>query len=81
MRFREHRGGLAESMETVIEFNTAADLSRHLQKVRPDIIESGARLKAEPLFVDDSRIGWKDVHIVIAYQGGVIGFIDGPMPR
>lgn len=80
MKFREHRGGLGDSLATMIEFDTRTDLMRHLQDIRPDVFISGATLEAKPYGGDDNRIGWKDVHILVADKGGVIGFIDGPMP-
>ena len=80
MKFREHRGGLGESLATMIEFQTRTELARHLNKIRPDLLISGAILEAKPYAGDDNRIGWKDVHILVSDKGSVIGFIDGPMP-
>jgi hypothetical protein len=80
MQFREHRGGLAESMATAFEFHTLEQLLRHIGAVRPDIVVSGSIVTAKPYGGDDDCIGWKNVHIVTADKGGVIGFIDGPLP-
>lgn len=57
MRFREHRGGLAESMETTFKFYTLEDLMSHLVGVRPDIIVSGSVVSAAP-YCDDDDPNW-----------------------
>lgn len=80
MLFREHRGGLDDSMKTIIVFHTRTELSRHLVHLFPHLMTSGAIIEARPYGGDDDRIGWKDVHILIANPGGPVGFIDGPLP-
>lgn len=69
--YRDQRGGLAESMETVQKMHTLGDIQTHL----------------EPMFgpgeitVDqyglDKRIDW-DTHIV-CHDGHAVGYTDGPV--
>jgi hypothetical protein len=83
MRFREHRGGLAESMETAIEVATRDDLIAHLRAVlapwptAPD----PAAIICEPYSGEDRRIGWAQTYIVTLPGYGVLGFADGPLPE
>jgi len=75
MKFRLHRGGLAESMETVVEIEDREELVKHINKKH----SFGPKLTSNDLSINpygyDARIKW-DTHIVtIPY--GVIGFLDG----
>ena len=69
MKYRHHRGGLAESMETVRE-------------IEPTIAALEALLRATDVTVEkygygiDERIGW-DTHLVCV-NGIPAGFTDGP---
>lgn len=79
MRFREHRGLLCDSLETTIEI---ADRAALLAKVNGMLFPSERPIEDHQLLVephggDDTRIGWKDVHIVYARGRGVFGFIEG----
>lgn len=81
MKYRDHRGGLAESMETVQEFDTRTELLAYLHK------EMGtwgfkfddSTVRIEP-YGDgkDDRIGWNNLHIVIIEGFGPVGFADLP---
>lgn len=80
MKFREHRGGLAEAMDTVIEVVDRDALLKHVQEILSSWPDSppvtAATLQVIPYCYDD-RIGW-DTHIVTLDKYGVIGFTDGP---
>lgn len=79
MKVREHRGGLAESMETVREVKDRAELLGIIQEsLRP----FGRFVKPEQLRVEpygyDGRIGW-DTHLISIDGYGVWGMADGPL--
>jgi hypothetical protein len=84
-RFREHRGGLAESMETMVYMTTMAELKAHCrQKLwNFDVPENNLRfdeIKVEPYGTHcwpDERIGWLETWIVTMPGYGVLGFTDG----
>jgi hypothetical protein len=84
MKFRAHRGGLAESMATVIEVQTRAELEKYIvdtsapfeRQLRSLIAENGLYVRP---YGYDERIGW-DTHIVILQGYGVLGFTDGDLP-
>lgn len=79
MRFREHRGGLAESMETMVELPDRAAVIAHIQKLlRSYMFEVNdwdihCHLYSER---PDTRIGWDVTYIVTLDDYGVIGFSD-----
>lgn len=81
MRFKEHRGGLSESMTTVVEVANRAALLEHLRRLLSPYPRSPP-ITDETVHVTrygwDDRIGW-DVHIVTLDGYGVLGFTDGPM--
>ena len=70
MKYRSHRGGLAESMETVVELQPTLDALAVYLKV------PASRITVEP-YSYDKRIGW-NTHIV-CIDGGACGFTDGPL--
>lgn len=70
MRYRPHRGGLAESLAETIEIESLAALAQHLQ-TEPQLLEFA------PYGGDDARIGWKDVHIVSITGFGIVGYCEG----
>lgn len=71
MKYREHRGGLADSMKTVREIQPSLDALAVILKVPPSSIT------VEKYGGYDKRIGW-DTHIVCV-EGRPIGFTDGPV--
>lgn len=78
MKLREHRGGLAESMETAVEIgDSMAELESFVrEKLKPhgvDVTEGMVRV--EPYFGIDPRNGWH-THIVTIDGYGVFGFTD-----
>jgi hypothetical protein len=76
MKFREHRGGLAESMATEVTIDSSLDaLAEHLEKVLLKAFRSGSitvKLYDER---PDERIGWLKTFVVLD-DHGVIGFTD-----
>jgi len=76
--FRDHKGGLAESMATAREFKTRGALVDELQK-RMDKYGVGeydcASIVVEPHGYDE-RIKW-DTHVVYLEGYGVFGFTNG----
>ena len=78
IRFRFHRGGLAESMETVGTFASVDAVKRHIAQdlahfidVAPDAIHARRYSKD-----GDPRIGWQDLFIITIDGYGAIGFAD-----
>lgn len=82
MKFREHRGGFAESMDTVVELPDRAALARHVNRLLSSF--GNYDVGPEDLVVTqyvpgnsrDHRNGWEDVHIVTLADYGVLGFTD-----
>jgi hypothetical protein len=78
-KFREHRGGLKESMGTEFAFEHLWQLFAHIDTI---LMSYGvwdthaSQIKIEP-YAWDHRIGW-DTHVVVITGYGVIGFTDGP---
>jgi hypothetical protein len=68
VKFRAHRGGLKESMQTVREIEPSLTALSVLLKA------SKAAIKVVPLCHDD-RNDW-DTHLVIV-DGNAVGFTDG----
>lgn len=78
MRFRAHRGGLAEALETQREVNTWPEL---IAAVREELCGwlkfNDSDVWIEPYGGDDDRIGWKNVHIVMVSGWQVpAGFVE-----
>ncbi len=80
MKFREHRGGLSASMQTVVEVADHAALLEHIAKLlqpyptAPPVTADTVHIKP---YCYDERIEW-DNHIVTLDGYGVLGFTDGP---
>lgn len=79
MKFREHRGGLIESMKTLVELNTRREFSHHLGKVVRKIVPKEACTIRFVEYGFDTRIGW-DTYLVILDGQGPIGMLNGPPP-
>lgn len=79
-RFREHRGGLADSMATTVEVHTRAELIAHIKKLLSlfDVHFRFDEIEVKPYGGYDERIGWNN-HIVTMPDYGVLGFTDGPI--
>jgi hypothetical protein len=77
MKFREHKGNLAESMETLVEFQDKQALVAHLRYLlRPFNFHVASKDVAARLYSTsgDKRIGWEKVYVVTIHGYGVIGF-------
>jgi hypothetical protein len=82
MRYRQHKGSLADSMATECEVDGRDGLIRQLRREFrnwPTIEFPDDAVRIEPYHCDDDRIGWKDVHIVTIDGYGVAGFCEGPL--
>lgn len=79
IRFREHRGNLADSMKTTRSFATVDDLLTHLVINSPHPIRDVSKIIAKSYGGDDDRIGWRDVHLVLSDLGQPLGFVEGPI--
>jgi hypothetical protein len=81
MRYRPHRGGLAESIAETVNVKGRAGLIAHLRYNwrNWEVVQfSDDQVRVEPYGGDDDRCGWKDVHIVTIDGAGVQGFCEGP---
>jgi hypothetical protein len=81
MKFREHRGGYAESMETAVDLDTKEEFVAYLGKI------AYKHTKAAPAtfrFRDTERVdhrnGWRTFNVILDGVG-VIGQMDGPPPK
>jgi hypothetical protein len=81
MKFREHRGGLAESMETLVELPDRAALVAYCKKLLTDWqfdVKDNDVVVEQYTPNGDKRIGWDQLYIVSITGYGVMGFTDGP---
>jgi hypothetical protein len=70
MKYRPHRGWLADAMKEAVEVDGLAGLLAHLDAA-PE------RLTVKRYGCDDERIGWTDVHLVLL-DGVPVGWCEGP---
>ena len=70
-KYRDHRGGLAESMETVKEMADFTELERHVTRIFGE-----GEITVKPYCYDD-RIEW-DTYIV-CHNGHGVGFTNAPV--
>lgn len=84
MKYRDHRGSLGDSMETLVEIDpTREALLAHLKTTWP--FNNPRYPPLEGVTVEryhtggDSRIGWSEVWIVFLPGFGVLGFTDGDL--
>ncbi len=78
IKYRDHRGSLAESMETVQEFETGEDLVDYLKK--DSSFPVFIHLVEIKHYCFDKRINW-ETHIVTVKGFGVMGFTDGKFSK
>jgi hypothetical protein len=76
LKFRLHRGTLAESLATTCDVASKSDLAAAITndlqiKVSPEMLHIAP-------YTFDERINW-DTHIVTADGYGVAGFTNGPL--
>jgi hypothetical protein len=77
MKFREHRGGLAESMETLVELKDTEELEAYLLKLWYPFGIDEVDLKIEEYTLyGGPRIGWDKLYLVSASKLGVVGWLD-----
>jgi hypothetical protein len=80
MKFRLHRGTLEESMQTVCEVNSKAELVEVLAK---DLAFFPISITEQMIsiipYAYDGRIEW-DTYIVSLEYFGIAGFTNGPLP-
>ncbi len=75
IKFREHRGSLNESMETLKIFKDSEELVEYLKK-KFHVNGVKSRLYSE----HNPSNGWKETHIITIDPGpGVLGFSDKPI--
>lgn len=76
-QYRDHRGGLSDSMATVQQFQTKAELIDYLQQDLYQFFPGKYDVsKIEIKYYGyDQRIGW-DSYIVLLPSFGVLGFTD-----
>ena len=79
-RYRDHRGGLAESMETMQEFDSLGSLNVYLKSILHKYCIDDLDVKNTTIkpYGFDKRIAW-DSHIVQLEGWGVLGFTDRPV--
>lgn len=70
MKYRDHRGGLDESMQTMV------DMPRDLESLATHLGVKSSSIRVEAYGGFDKRIGW-DTYIVLV-DGVPFGFTDGP---
>jgi hypothetical protein len=74
IRFREHRGSLADSLATTVTVTSRAELIAHVARLLDPIPVTSEQLGVAP-YCFDARIGW-ETHIVTLRDYGVVGFTD-----
>lgn len=75
MKFRQHRGGLAESMETVVELNTKEEFGTYMRNLVKDLLDLDECTLTVTEYTYDARIGWNT--FLISVEGhGPIGMTD-----
>jgi len=72
MKYRDHCGGLAESMATVQEMQSAEDLLHHLQFVYGAVPAFGFKHIGY-----DKRTGWDTYYVMVILVGEVQPFVAG----
>jgi hypothetical protein len=80
VKYRPHRGGLAEAMAEMVEVKDKAHLERYLLASAP-LWRPFESITIEPYSGADDRIGWDSTWIVMGRWNGKdypIGFTDGP---
>lgn len=80
MKYREHRGTLSDSMETLQEFATIVQMEQHLNKFCDKIGKSVVEIRFKHVGMDN-RIGWDTYYVLQRLEGGVdftvVGMSDG----
>ena len=91
MRFREHRGTLAEASKTLVELKDRDALIERCKEIYSNIYQDGcvldpAKLRARlyAYGMPDDRIGWKKTYLVYVVDAkgaseAILGFTDSPV--
>ena len=76
--FRQHRGGLKQAMDTVVEVKNIQELTELAKSITSDFMLGDYPLVIEKYGAEvDKRTNW-DTHIVM-WGNTVIGFLSGPL--
>jgi hypothetical protein len=80
IKFRLHRGLLADSMAELVEVDGMDGLIAHLRSIHPDFGPAfdPAGVVVSPYSGADDRIGWTNTHIVEEAGWGPVGFCEMP---
>lgn len=82
MKYRDHKGGFAESLETVIEINSFQELLAHLNKFYKPFGKEAEEIKFTHVGKDE-RIGWDTYYVLLRLMGeenfSVVGMSDGKL--
>jgi hypothetical protein len=82
MKYRDHRGGLSESMETEQEVRTAEDIIKHLNKFWHQFEKEVEEIKFEHVGYD-KRTKWNTYYVMSRLKGetvfDVAGMSDGDL--
>ncbi len=80
MKYRDHRGSLADSMKTAQEVSTIEEIKQHLNKFYNQFKKSVVEIKFEHAGMDD-RIKWDTYYVLQRLEGEtdftVAGMSDG----
>jgi hypothetical protein len=78
IKYRDHRGGLDESLKTYQEFETMDQVREYVTKLLwPFYVDvTKENFHSEFYCNEDKRIGWKPVCIVTVDGFGVVGWSD-----
>jgi hypothetical protein len=79
MKFREHKGGYAESMATAVELSTKEEFLAHLGKIVRKYTLGSATVRFRDMELADVRDGWRLFYVILDGYGP-IGMMDGPPP-
>lgn len=78
IRYRNHRGGLEESMYTTRFFNNGEEVKAHIRAALAGWEVDTAVIEAT-FYARDKRIDWPESWIVTIPNYGVVGWTDGPI--
>jgi len=80
MKYRDHRGSLSDSMETVQEVSTIEEIKQHLNKFYNQYGKSVEEIKFKHVGMDE-RINWDTYYVLQRLNGEtdftVAGMSDG----
>lgn len=78
IRYRDHRGGLAESMATERQFENGEEVKAHIRReLYPWEVDTSVIDAA--FYAVDKRIDWKESWIITIPGYGIAGWVDGPI--